>query len=91
MLAASNLKDIAFFLSNTSRWELEKAGIITEGPSGDTAWKRFNNDFDVFVLKLPADRLNALTDMINDYLRVSESARDRSSRQKLNAVAGASL
>ena len=53
MITATQLRDFAFFLSNTSRWELEKAGIITPGPSGDTAWKRFNNDFDVFVIKLP--------------------------------------
>jgi hypothetical protein len=77
MITATQLRDFAFFLSNTSRWELEKAGIITPGPSGDTAWKRFNNDFDVFVIKLPAERLGALADMISGYLQVSEYSREQ--------------
>jgi hypothetical protein len=77
MITASQLRDFAFFLSNTSRWELEKAGIITPGPSGDTAWKRFNNDFDVFVIKLSAEKLSALADMISGYLQVSEYSREQ--------------
>ncbi len=77
MITAAQLRDFAFFLSNTSRWELEKAGIITPGPSGDTAWKRFNNDFDVFVIKLSAEKLSALADMISGYLQVSEYSREQ--------------
>ncbi|RVE84735.1 hypothetical protein [Sinorhizobium meliloti] len=77
MITATQLRDFAFFLSNTSRWELEKAGIITPGPSGDTAWKRFNNDFDVFAIKLSAEKLVALADLVNGYLQVSEYSRDQ--------------
>ncbi|ASP84284.1 hypothetical protein [Sinorhizobium meliloti] len=77
MITTKQLRDFAFFLSNTSRWELEKAGIISPGPSGDTAWKRFNNDFDVFVIKLSAEKLKALTDMIADYLQVSAYSREQ--------------
>ncbi|MDW9473176.1 hypothetical protein [Sinorhizobium meliloti] len=77
MITATQLRDLAFFLSNTSRWELEKAGIITPGPSGDAAWKRFNNDFDVFVIKLSAEKLVALADMISGYLQVSEYSREQ--------------
>ncbi|RVH05059.1 hypothetical protein CN217_26525 [Sinorhizobium meliloti] len=77
MITATQLRDFAYFLSNTSRWELEKAGIIAPGPSGDTAWKRFNNDFDVFAIKLPGEKLTALTDMINGYLQVSEHSREQ--------------
>ncbi|MDX0789260.1 hypothetical protein GOD70_22490 [Sinorhizobium medicae] len=77
MITAAQLRDFAFFLSNTSRWELEKAGIIAPGPSGDTAWKRFNNDFDVFVIKLSAEKLKALTDMIAGRLQVSEYSREQ--------------
>lgn len=77
MITVSQLRDFAFFLSNTSRWELEKAGIITPGPSGDTAWKRFNNDFDVFVIKLSAEKLGALSDMICGYLQVCEYSREQ--------------
>jgi hypothetical protein len=77
MITASQLRDLAYFLSNTSRWELVKADIISEGPSGDTAWRRFNNDFDVFVIKLSGEELAALTDMINDHLQVSEYSREQ--------------
>jgi hypothetical protein len=77
MITATQLRDLAYFLSNTSRWELEKAGIISQGPSGDTAWKRFNNDFDVFVIKLSAERLSALADMISGYLQVCEYSREQ--------------
>jgi len=77
MITATQLRDFAYFLSNTSRWELEKAGIIAPGPSGDTAWKRFNNDFDVFAIKLSAEKLGALSDMINGYLQACEYSREQ--------------
>lgn len=77
MITATQLRDLAFFLSNTSKWELEKAGVIAEGPSSDKAWQRFNNDFDVFVIKLSAAKLKALADMIAGYLQVSEYSREQ--------------
>ncbi|PDT55069.1 MULTISPECIES: hypothetical protein [Sinorhizobium] len=87
MITATQLRDLAFFLSNTSRWELEKAGIITPGPSGDTAWKRFNNDFDVFVIKLSGEKLAALTDMIKGCLQVSEYSREQAANANRRAGA----
>ncbi|MDX0406915.1 hypothetical protein GOC62_18795 [Sinorhizobium medicae] len=86
MITAAQLRDFAFFLSNTSRWELEKAGIIAPGPSGDTAWKRFNNDFDVFVIKLSAEKLAAMTDMIAGYLQVSEYSREQAAAAARNVA-----
>ncbi|QKN14751.1 hypothetical protein HR059_09835 [Sinorhizobium meliloti WSM1022] len=86
MITAAQLRDFAFFLSNTSRWELEKAGIIAPGPSGDTAWKRFNNDLDVFVIKLSAEKLKAMTDMIAGYLQVSEYSREQAAAAARNVA-----
>ncbi|MDW9787700.1 hypothetical protein CN071_17815 [Sinorhizobium meliloti] len=86
MITTTQLRDFAFFLSNTSRWELEKAGIISPGPSGDTAWKRFNNDFDVFVIKLSAEKLTAMTDMIAGYLQVSEYSREQAAAAARNVA-----
>ncbi|RVK94000.1 hypothetical protein CN150_19135 [Sinorhizobium meliloti] len=86
MITATQLRDFAFFLSNTSRWELEKAGIISPGPSGDTAWKRFNNDFDVFVIKLSAEKLTAMTNMIAGYLQVSEYSREQAAAAARNVA-----
>ncbi|MDW9722134.1 hypothetical protein GOB91_07160 [Sinorhizobium meliloti] len=86
MITTTQLRDFAFFLSNTSRWELEKAGIISPGPSGDTAWKRFNNDFDVFVIKLSAEKLTAMADMIAGYLQVSEYSREQAAAAARNVA-----
>ncbi|MDX0553562.1 hypothetical protein GOL37_17380 [Sinorhizobium medicae] len=86
MITTTQLRAFAFFLSNTSRWELEKEGIISPGPSGDTAWKRFNNDFDVFVIKLSAEKLAAMTDMIAGYLQVSEYSREQAAAAARNVA-----
>ncbi|WP_077961673.1 hypothetical protein [Ensifer adhaerens] len=63
---ANILKRLAYFLANTDMSELVEAGIINEGDND--RWKRFNNDFDVFVIKLPDDRREKLADLINDRL-----------------------
>lgn len=60
------LKRLAYFLANTDMSELVEAGVITEG--NNDQWKRFNNDFDVFVIKLNDDRRQKLCDLINDRL-----------------------
>ncbi len=62
----NTLKRLAYFLANTDMSELVEAGVITEG--NNDQWKRFNNDFDVFVIKLNDDRRQKLCDLINDRL-----------------------
>ncbi|MCO5152538.1 MULTISPECIES: hypothetical protein [unclassified Shinella] len=67
----NTLKRLAYFLANTDMSELVEAGVITEG--NDDQWKRFNNDFDVFVIKLNDDRRQRLCDLINDRLGLRAS------------------
>ncbi|MDW9726343.1 hypothetical protein GOB91_29280 [Sinorhizobium meliloti] len=85
MITATQLRDLAFFLSNTSKWELEKAGVIAEGPSSDKAWQRFNNDFDVFVIKLQPQKRNVLAGMISGYLQSCEYAREQAAAAERRA------
>ncbi len=73
MFTPDILRKMAFFYSNTDRSALEASGVISCGGSGDTAWKRFNHDFDVFLIKLSPEKLEALTAMINEYIRPSVS------------------
>lgn len=68
MLTAETLRLIGFFYANTGRDMLEIHGIIPAGPSGDAQWKRFNNDFDIFLLKLTPAKLDTLCRMINEYI-----------------------
>lgn len=67
----NTLKRLAYFLANTDMSELVEAGVITEG--NNDQWKRFNNDFDVFVIKLNDDRRQKLCDLINDRLGLRSS------------------
>lgn len=67
----NTLKRLAYFLANTDMSELVEAGVITEG--NNDQWKRFNHDFDVFVIKLPDDRRQKLCDLINDRLGLRPS------------------
>jgi hypothetical protein len=62
------IRMMAYFYSNTNRWDLEAAGLIPEGPSGDMLWKRFNHDFDVFILKLSDDKQEALAALMSRYI-----------------------
>jgi len=84
---ASVLKKLAYFLANTDMSELVEAGIINEGDND--RWKRFNNDFDVFVIKLPDDRREKLADLINDRLGF-RSTRQLAAREFAPTI-GASL
>ncbi|GAA4169297.1 hypothetical protein [Shinella granuli] len=68
---ANTLKRLAYFLVNTDMSELVEAGVISEG--NNDQWKRFNHDFDVFVIKLPDDRRQKLCDLINDRLGLRAS------------------
>ncbi len=78
MITSQILRKLAFFYSNTDRSTLEHAGIIQPGSGGDTAWKRFNHDFDVFLIKLDAAKLEALTALLNNYLAPSVALASRS-------------
>ena len=67
----NTLKRLAYFLANTDMSELVEAGVISEG--NNDQWKRFNHDFDVFVIKLSDDRRQKLCDLINDRLGLRAS------------------
>lgn len=63
MITASNLKALAYATANTSLEDLMKAGVI---PTGDnSSWRRFNDNLDIFIIKLPAARLEAFADLMN--------------------------
>lgn len=65
---ARTLNGMAYFYANTDRYDLEDAGIIQKGTSGDTAWNRFNHNFDIFILKLSVEKQEALASMMTAYL-----------------------
>ncbi len=62
------LESLAYFYTNTNRWDLEKAGIIAAGKSGDKGWERFNHNFDIFILKLSSDQQIALAGLAQKYI-----------------------
>jgi hypothetical protein len=61
------LTELAYFFTNTDRQTLEQAGIIQPGKAGDDKWKRYNHNFDIFILKSNPDQLDALAKLVNDY------------------------
>lgn len=61
------LTDLAYFFTNTDRAALEQAGIIQQGKAGDEKWKRYNHNFDIFILKSDEPQLAALAKLANDY------------------------
>lgn len=62
------LESLAYFYTNTNRWDLEQVGIIPAGKSGDKAWERFNHNFDIFILKLSDEQQNALAGLAMRYI-----------------------
>jgi hypothetical protein len=63
MITATDLKALAYAAANTSFDDLMKAGVI---PTGDnSSWRRFNDNLDIFIIKLPAPRLEAFADLMN--------------------------
>ncbi len=62
------LTDLAYFFTNTDRSALEQAGIINPGKSGDDKWKRYNHNFDIFILKSDEQQLTALAKLANGYV-----------------------
>lgn len=67
-VTANLLKELAYFYTNTDRSVLEDAGLIQRGPQGDTRWKRFNHNFDVFILKLSDEEQGVLAAMASDFI-----------------------
>lgn len=63
MITASDLKALAYATANTSMDELAGAGVIKHGDN--SSWRRFNDNLDIFIIKLPADRLAAFADLMN--------------------------
>ena len=63
------LKELAYFYTNTDRSMLEEKGLIQTGKAGDGRWKRFNHNFDIFILKLSDDDRAVLAKMATDYAR----------------------
>ena len=57
---AQEFRDMFHRLANVSRWDLESAGPVPEGKTGDDKWTRFNRDLTTFVLKAPIEKLPAL-------------------------------
>lgn len=61
---AIELRKLFSVLHWSDRDELERNGVIQSGSAGDKEWHRFNYDLTTFVLKLPADRLAGLVDLV---------------------------
>ena len=66
------LKEMAYFYTNTDRSMLEAKGIIQTGKAGDDRWKRFNHNFDIFILKLSDEDRTVLASMAADYAKSFE-------------------
>lgn len=63
MITASDLKALAYATANTGMDELSAAGVI---PYGDqSSWRRFNDNLDIFIIKLPSDRLEKFAGLMN--------------------------
>lgn len=62
MISAAELKALAYATANTSMDELAGAGVIKHGDN--SSWRRFNDSLDIFIIKLPADRLEAFADLM---------------------------
>ena len=74
MITADQIRDFASFAHNLNRWDLERAGIIQEGPAGEQKWLRFNTNLSGFILKLTGDQLEAFTALANRALYPSTAS-----------------
>lgn len=72
MITADQIRDVASFVHNCPRWDLERAGIVQEGNAGDQKWTRFNTDLSSFILKLTGDQLEAFTALANRFIGVPD-------------------
>lgn len=66
-MTPAELKSLAYTWSNTSRDDLEQAGVMKRGQVGGSDWKRFNDDPMTFILKLPADKLELLAKVLTPF------------------------
>ena len=67
-VTAELLEYMAYFYANTDRYTLERDGLIAEGKSGETGWKRFSHNFDIFILKLGPEKRAVLADLITRFI-----------------------
>jgi hypothetical protein len=63
MISASELKALAYATANTSMDELSGAGVIRQ--DDHSSWSRFNSNLDIFIIKLPAESLEAFAALMN--------------------------
>lgn len=75
-LTPAFLEGLAYFYANTDRAELVDAGLIAPGKSGDDGWKRFNHNFDIFILKLSSEKQEKLSDLMQRFLPKEKAAPD---------------
>lgn len=59
------LLGLAYSWSSISKDQLVKAGVITGSPGGSD-WKRFNDDPMMFIMKLPPEKLPALSRLLSE-------------------------
>ena len=66
---AFKFADLCRTMLNIDRDELENAGVLTPGKTDDggTSWKRWNDDWRVFVAKLDDERLQALFALLQQH------------------------
>ncbi|ETA72304.1 hypothetical protein HKB47_22785 [Mesorhizobium japonicum] len=61
---ALSFRDVFSIVHNLDLSDLEQAGVINPGANCGSDWRRFNDDFGTFVLKLPSARLDKLIGLI---------------------------
>jgi hypothetical protein len=65
-MTPADLKNFAYVMLNLDRDTLEQAGIMKPGQVGGGDWRRFNDEPMIFILKLPADKLEILAKIITE-------------------------
>lgn len=68
-LSSKTIRRFAFAAANIDRSELESYGVIEQ--HDDDKWRRFNNNIDIFILKLSAHRLLSFTSLMNHKMGTS--------------------
>lgn len=64
----SRFREMFEVLHNIDLADLETAGVIKPNAVGGSDWSRFNDDLTTFVLKLPAERVEALAKLVESRL-----------------------
>lgn len=63
-MTPTQLRDLAYAWSAIDKGSLENAGVLRPKQIGGSDWKRFNDDPMTFILKLPDDKLQKLSEVI---------------------------